>query len=164
MSFIFIFYETKEYISHTGRWANLFDEPIPHGGSLEEVQQRASEITLDDVTDWVEKYEGMEGRFRFYDCYMNLSSLYFTVAKPLLSIRTTGSMDVERVAKPLKDVILTKKRNSLSDERVVSLLRAQQNLKYLMSARETLKGKVFDSLVTRDPAHCVDLMSKHHQL
>ena len=50
--FIFIFYETKEYISHTGRWANLFDEPIPHGGSLEEVQQRASEITLDDVTDW----------------------------------------------------------------------------------------------------------------
>ena len=95
---------------------------------------------------------------------MNLSPLYFTVAKPLMSIRTTGSMDVERLAKPLKDVILTKKRNRLSDERTVSLLRAQQNLKYLMSAQEVLKGKVCDSVTSRDPMHCVNLLNKHHNL
>ena len=95
---------------------------------------------------------------------MNLSPLYFTVAKPLMSIRTTGSMDVERLAKPLKDVILTKKRNRLSDERTVSLLWAQQNLKYLMSAREVLKGKVYDSVTSRDPMHCVDLLNKHLNL
>lgn len=77
--------------------------------------------------------------------YMPNSMFYNRVARHLISLRTTGSIDVERVAKPFKNNLLRKERNRLSDEKGVVLFRAAQNLKYLMKAKMELKGKLYDN-------------------
>jgi hypothetical protein len=46
------------------------------------------------------------------------------VAKPLLSIKTTGSLSDERVAKPLRNKVATKERNGLHTDKRTLLLRA----------------------------------------
>lgn len=61
------------------------------------------------------------------------------VAKPLLSMRSTGSLDTERAVKPLKNAILTKNHNKLSDERAVILARASHNLMELVKYKSNLK-------------------------
>ena len=66
---------------------------------------------------------------------------YRKVAKPLLSMGTVGSMDVERMANPLKNTILTKKRNRLNDPNGVSLL-----LHHIMAAKKLLGKRITDSL------------------
>ena len=53
---------------------------------------------------------------------------YQKVAKPLLSMRTVGSIDVERRVKGIKGTILTKKRNKLQDPKGVAFMRASKNL------------------------------------
>ena len=73
------------------------------------------------------------------------SKFYQRVARPLLSMRTTGSIDVERVAKPFKHHLLRKDRNRLSDGKGVVLFRASQNLRHLMKAKQELKGKLHDA-------------------
>ena len=98
----------------------------------------------------MEKYDGMNGRFRFFQAYMPLSPLYQCVGKPLLSMKASGSMDVERATKPFKHLILQKHRNSLPDAKGVKLFRSQQNLKHLQAARQVLKSKVYDGVVSRD--------------
>ena len=121
------------------------DHPIQQSVQIEELKKRSSKITIDQVKAWVQKYGNIEGRFRFFETYMPHSALYIRVGKPLLSLKTAGSMDVERAAKHLKTGILTKERNSLSDEKAAVLFRAALNLKQLMLARLTLKNKVFDA-------------------
>ena len=69
-----------------------------------------------------------------------------------MSVRTTGSIDVERVAKPFKHNILTKERNRLSDEKGNVLLRLGKNLQLLMQAKIAVKGTVFDVLAKRGPS------------
>ena len=68
-------------------------------------------------------------------------------------MRTTGSIDVERVAKPFKHNILRKERNRLSDSEGIVLFRAAQNLRYLMKAKMQLKGEIHDML---DVAYDID--------
>ena len=76
---------------------------------------------------------------------------YRKVAKPLLSMGTVGSMDVERMANPLKNTILTRKRNRLNDPTGVSLLRAHQNLHHIlvMAAKKLLGKRITDSIPPR---------------
>ncbi len=59
-------------------------------------------------------------------------------------------MDVEPMAKPFKHCIITKDRNALSDEKVIVLFRAGQNLKHLHHAPEIIKGKVYGGAVNSD--------------
>jgi hypothetical protein len=59
-------------------------------------------------------------------------------AKPLLSMRTVGSNDVERRVKPLKLTMLTKKRNRLQDPKGICLFCASENLRYIMTAKNIL--------------------------
>ncbi|KAK1737367.1 hypothetical protein QTG54_012234 [Skeletonema marinoi] len=68
-------------------------------------------------------------------------------SRPLLSMRTVGSMDVERKIKPLKDTILTKDRNLLKDPKGVALYRLRENLNFIMKAKKELGKKVTGSLV-----------------
>ena len=82
--------------------------------SLEDLESRNSSFDLNKIQAWVEKYDGVNGRFRFFQAYMPLSPFVRQIAKPLLSMKTCGSMDTERAAKPVKDLILSKKRNRLS--------------------------------------------------
>ena len=60
---------------------------------------------------------------------------------------TVWSIDVEHMIKPIiKHTILTKKRNRLSDPKGVALLRASENLRYIMKAKKWLVRKITDSL------------------
>ena len=63
-------------------------------------------------------------------------------------MRTTGFIDVERVAKPFKRNMYRKERNRLSDENGRLLFHAMQNLCYLMKTKKALKGQVNDALAT----------------
>jgi hypothetical protein len=104
------------------------------------------------VVKWVEKYENIDidGRFCFFEAYACFSPLYQQVGKQLLSMKSVGSMDVERMAKPFKHCILTKDRNAVSNEKGIVLSRAGQNLKHLYHAREVIKGKVYGGVVNSD--------------
>jgi hypothetical protein len=124
---------------------------VPDNVDLDELDFRNENFDLQRVQDWVEKYDGMNGRFHFFQAYMPLSPLYQCVGKPLLSMKASGSMYIERAAKPFKHLILRKDRNSLSDAKGVKLFRSQQNLKHLQAARQVLKSKVYDGVVSRDP-------------
>ena len=88
----------------------------------------------------------MKGRFLFFETFMANNEFYQKVAKPLLSMRTVGSMDVERRVKPIKYEILTKKRNRLQDPKGVALYRTSENLKHIMKAKMALGKKITDSL------------------
>ncbi len=103
-------------------------------------------ITVAQVKEWVEKHNGVEGRFLFFETFAANSEFYLKVAKPLLSMRTVGSIDVERRIKPIKHSILTKKRNRLLDPKGVALYRASENLKHIMKAKKMLGKKITDSL------------------
>ena len=84
----------------------------------------------------------VEGRFRFvYQSFAKTKVFYLKVARPLLSMCTVGSIDVERRIKPVKNDILTKFRNRLSDEKGIILYRASENLRHLMNADEKILGK-----------------------
>ena len=68
------------------------------------------------------------------------------IAKPLISMRTVGSIDVERRVKPLKDTILTKKRNRLSDTKANVLYCARENLNHIMNVKKILGKSITDSI------------------
>ena len=68
-----------------------------------------------------------------------ISPFYRFVAKTLLSMGTVGSMDCERRAEPLKQTILTNKRNRMSDSTGVALLRGNENLHHIMNAKKLLE-------------------------
>ena len=96
--------------------------------------------------EWFEKYENiwmsafvsLKRMSVFLKCTNRLGSPY-----SLLSIKCVGSIVLERTASPFKHSMLTKERNSLSDEKGVVLFRAGQNLKHLHNAScQALKGKV----------------------
>jgi hypothetical protein len=94
-------------------------------------------LTLVNVADWVEQWgRHSSGRLRFF-ADLNPTRFFELVAKPLLSIKTTGSNSIERVAKPLKRRVATKERNRLSNDKATMLLRAEMNLR--------LKKESFDS-------------------
>ena len=80
-------------------------------------------IELGQVSDWITKHGGMTGCLRWFEAYAPHSKLYRLVAEPLLSIRTAGSIDVERAVKPMKNSILTKERNRLGDDAAGVLMR-----------------------------------------
>ena len=115
---------------------------------MSELEHKSKTFTIKQVYEWVDKHDGLDGRFRFFYVYYPNSDLYIKVIKPLLSMCTTGSIDVKRVAKPFKHNILRKERNRLSDENGRILFRAAQNLRYLMKAKMALKGKIYDGLST----------------
>jgi len=55
------------------------------------------------------------------------------------SMRTEGSISVERVAKPLKNKVWTKERSRMAPEKAALLLRAGINLRFLHDAKSKLK-------------------------
>jgi hypothetical protein len=114
---------------------------------------RCRAFTIDHVLEWVEKYENIDLCFRFFEVYARFSPLCQQVGKRLLSMKSVGSMDVERTAKPFKHCMLSKDRNRLFDEKGIVMFRAGQNLKHLHHARESIKGKVYAGVLGLDSTH-----------
>ena len=59
-----------------------------------------------DVIDWVERHGSMQGRFDFFETFAEHSEFYQKIAKPLLSMHTVGSIDIERMImiKPINTI------------------------------------------------------------
>jgi hypothetical protein len=141
------------FFSHTGYWSGLWDHPIPENGPPEANKMRCRAFTIDRVLEWVEKYKNIDGRFCFFVVYARFSPLYQQVGKYLLSMKRIGSMDVERTAKPFKHCMQSKDRNRLSDEKGIVMFTAEQHLKHLHHAWESIKGKVYAGVLGMDSTH-----------
>jgi hypothetical protein len=136
--------EFMQFEAQTGVYADLFMEPRPPTLNTEDARLAAESLTFADVNNWVEATGKHEARITWWECSNPNSPLYLKIGKPLLSIRTTGSITVERVAKPLKNKVLTKERNRLNTESAAVLLRAGINLRLLsnmkVSVKKTMRG------------------------
>jgi hypothetical protein len=115
----------QEIAAMTGKYVFKFQV---HGKPLDEPGSDAMPLTLVSVQQWIDKFHGSNGRLTFFsDGYER--SLYFKkIALPLLSMKTTGSITVERVAKPLKHGVLDPTRNRLDPMKQIMCLRAGLNL------------------------------------
>ena len=80
-----------------------------------QLRENNKQFSVADVKDWVVNNGSIAGRFCFFETYASSSEFYQMVAKPLLSMRTVGSIDVERRVKPIKDSILTTNRYRLKN-------------------------------------------------
>ena len=101
---------------------------------------------IEDVTTWVVVTGSMEPRLNWFGTFAANLELFLKVAKPLLSMRTVGSIDVDCKVKPIKHTIMTKKRNRLKDPKGGALFRAQEDRKHFMRAKKALGKKITDPL------------------
>ena len=129
-----------------GAWIHCFDEAVPTAVDNETLKKKNKDITFDQVQEWIEEHDGIAGRFSFYESFGRTSVFYQKVARPLLSMRAVGSIDVERRIKPMKHTILTKDRNRLNDVKGATLMRARENLNHLLRAKMALGLRMSDNL------------------
>ena len=80
-------------------------------------------------------------RLASFEAWVPDSTFYTKIANPLMSLRTTGSMTVERVAKPLKNYVFSKGRRRLNRQRASQLLRCGLNLRFLNEIKVAMKDK-----------------------
>ena len=93
---------------------------------------------------YLEKTGAHNGRLRFFEAHYPASPFYQHVAKRLLSMRTAGSISVERAAKPMKNYIMTKTRSRLKKEKGDVCLRAGLNMR-LYGVKKGLTDNAADS-------------------
>ena len=129
----------KAFRAQSGKWLDVFSNPLPEMRLPYLVAASTNAITIDDVTTLLDSLGGIQERFIFFDAYVSDSEFYVCIARPLLSLKTVGSMDCERVAKPMKNTIISKNRNRISDEKAVVLLRVSENLKHLQKVKQSVK-------------------------
>lgn len=123
------------YLGQGGEWAHFLPENPTLSSkwcSTEKAEAEAEieKLRVNDVQTWVEKTHSVEGRLELLEV-VEETELVKHVLKPLMSIRTTGSMSVERVAKPMKNSIVCRDRNRLTADKASMLLRVGKNLRYL---------------------------------
>lgn len=137
----------QSFYAHSNDWMHTFPEPLPEAVSEEQLKINNRAITIDEVIAYAEASKNVTGRIEFFEAFACNSLFYIKVARPLLSMRTVGSMDVERKVKPIKGLILTKHRNRLKDPKGVALFRVRENLNHIMKAKKSLGKKINQSLV-----------------
>jgi hypothetical protein len=104
------------------------DGPAPPMISYQDECKNEKTLTLDMVEKWVNDHDRHDGRLGFFSGF-HPTPLFTKVAKPLLSMKTTGSISVERAAKPLKNKVATSERNRLGTDKRSVLLRVGINLR-----------------------------------
>ena len=68
-------------------WIHAFNDAVPLQPSKVELEKITKNLTFDEVQSWIEDYNGIAGRFRFFEMRNRQSVFYQRVAKPLLSMR-----------------------------------------------------------------------------
>ena len=136
----------QQFYTHQGAFRNSFEHSLPGPVSSEELKIRSKSFSISDVKKYAEESGNVEGRLAFFDTFHANSEFYQRVAKPLLSMRAVGSIDVERRIKKMKGTIITKKRNRIKDPKGVAYLRASENLKHIIHAKKVLRKNMADSL------------------
>mmetsp|Transcript_12652 Transcript_12652/g.20854 ORF Transcript_12652/g.20854 Transcript_12652/m.20854 type:complete len:495 (-) Transcript_12652:418-1902(-) len=135
------------FYTHTGDWFHTFEQPLPEPVSAEQLQINMEAITIDEVITFVEDTRNVMARLEFFNAFASNNLFFIKVARPLLSMRTVGSMDVERKVKFMKEKILTKHRNRLKDPKGVALYRVRENLNHIMKAKKQLGMKITESVI-----------------
>jgi len=100
----------------------------------------------EDFKTWFVGTGSMGARLNWFGTSTANSEFFLKVAKPLISIHTVISINVERKVNPIKYTIMTNKCNHLKDPKGFVLYRAQKNLKHGMRAKKALEKKITDSL------------------
>jgi hypothetical protein len=122
--------EFSKLHSLQGNYGMLFDFAVPAALSDEDSMLAQQGLTLEAVSAWVDSSGRHHARLQFFSPLPS-TEFFETFVTPLLSIRTTGSIAVERVAKPLKNKVMTKQCNKLGLEKAETALRLGLNLRYL---------------------------------
>ena len=93
-------------------------------------------LTMKDVSGWAVRTGGIESRIAWFEMYAKDALFYRDIAKPLLSSGMADSVAVERMAKPLKNALLTEDRSRLLGTNSELLVRAGLNLRFLQHAKK----------------------------
>ena len=123
----------------------IFKKALPVSPSAEQLAKNNKEFSVSDVQEWVKRTGSIQGSLTFFESFAKHSEFYQQVAKPLLSMRTVGPIDAERMIKPIKHTILAKKHNRPQDPKGIALFRASENLKHIMRAKKILGKTITDS-------------------
>jgi len=86
------------------------------------------------------KVRGQRSTVNGHFTILSKNRLYEKVIEPLLSVRSTGSITVERVAKPMKNDVLSKFRQRLGEEHAEMCMCAGMNLCFLMNSRAQIQS------------------------
>ena len=139
----------QDFYTHQGEWMHTFKGSLPPAITAQQLAKNSKNLTIDDVEEWVVRGDGIKGRFRFFETFARTNEFYLKVAKPLLSLRTTGSIDVERRIKPIKDTRYhDQETQQASRSEGGCFFRASENLKHIiMRAKKALGKRILDSLI-----------------
>ena len=125
--------EYEEFKTGTGLYSSMFAE------NRQEEKDQSELLTINDITSWLKSTGGHNSRLAWWKTWRKNSVLFREITRPLLSLRSSGSMTVERVAKPLKNSVYTKERRAMLGGKTAVLLRAGLNLNFLSQAKQCLK-------------------------
>ena len=114
--------------------------------AYEDAEETETTLTIQHVARWVEVWGSHLGRLRFF-ADLTPTAYFVIVAKPLLSIKTTGSISVERVAKPLKNKVAEKHRNRLDIDKRALLLRVGLNMRLQKESMRSVKAALGKAVV-----------------
>ena len=136
--------EYQFFKSGTGRYQAVF-KMEENGSDSEEddfpmLSNTIKTVDISTISSWLSSTDGHMSRLAWFETCAPNSIFYLKVAKPLLSLRSSGSMIVERVAKPLKNSVFNKFRRRLTRQRASKLLRCGLNLRFLVETKMAMKS------------------------
>ena len=129
----------EQFQIQQGPWKDIFTKPLPPALEESQIEASSKELTLDAVSKWISSTGRHSARLHFFETYNTASPLYVHCAKKLLSMNTAGSIDVERMAKPLKNAVMAKTRCRAGLKYSEMLLRAGLNMRFLHESKTILK-------------------------
>ena len=139
--------ELRWYLGRSGDWIDLFHKEKARPSMDKNAEER--QLTIEMVTKWLEDTGWYQGRMEFFSIAPS-TKVFPLLIEPLLSVRATGSICVERVAKPLKNNIWNKLRASLGQDKAEVCLRVGLNLRYLLNVRSTIRQATHEQYLDCD--------------
>jgi hypothetical protein len=136
-----MYQEFLQMRNQEGSYMYRYMDKAPETLNFDEQVGEQKKLTLSIVEAWVNIHHRHNGRLRFFAGFPP-TSFYDRLAKPLLSIKATGSICVERAAKPLKNKVATKERNRLGTDKRDMLLRVGINMHLKTTTLKSVKASI----------------------